>query len=291
MDICRLCSSKPEICYNIFKKNIVNMISALTNNQIEPYYEGVSAWVCVKCFLNLKMAYNFQQKILKNEQLLLDRVTQQSEENTCDEKVVINDRDVVKLCEETTEIEEQTPPEIVQIFSHIRLKKITKNSFVTEKPLITDEPIKTELCDVKCDITVETEDVKCEETMATNNAVEEPITSDEIKSEPMEAAICDKSATLVNDSRDVIKACYSHLGETPPEIKKLFSIIRSKKITKNSFVPPEPVKTTTTERIYCKICQRVMTKLRFQKHRHKKRRRGRQPDKTYNVYTRVKFHY
>ncbi|XP_044253631.1 serendipity locus protein delta-like [Tribolium madens] len=288
--ICRLCLSKSSVYYSIFERNILNMIEALINKV--SLDNGISNVVCVKCSRNLKMAYNFQQKIKKNEQLLSVRIKQEPLETQ-----EFDIQDVIKY-EETIATENSCDvmdnKEVIKYEVTIATED-SSDVMDNEEMLKYDEIIATEDSSddinnfIKCEETIATEDscdedvTKCKETMATEESCDEVDNENVIK-------LYDKDSSN-DDSRNKFQEFYdSHmdllLGETPPEIKKIFSNIRLKKITKKtSFLAEKPVNTVkivnravNSSTKTCNICHREISRFQLERHLHAHRERQNNPN-------------
>ncbi|RZB39295.1 hypothetical protein BDFB_006418 [Asbolus verrucosus] len=67
--ICRLCLAYPSVCFSLLEKNISEMLEALTSIKVNPN-DVMSTITCMKCLLNMKLAFNIQQNILKADEKL-----------------------------------------------------------------------------------------------------------------------------------------------------------------------------------------------------------------------------
>jgi KRAB domain-containing zinc finger protein len=99
---------KPSVCFSILEGNIADMFEALTSSKVNPHDE-ISTVVCLKCLLNLKLAYNFQQQIKKCEEKLAKHLNVREEPASPNlEEGVKTDKeefkDLVNLCEKNCAI-------------------------------------------------------------------------------------------------------------------------------------------------------------------------------------------
>jgi DNA-directed RNA polymerase subunit M/transcription elongation factor TFIIS/predicted nucleic acid-binding protein len=67
--ICRLCLAYPSVCFSLLETNLAEMLEALTSIKVNPN-DVMSTITCTKCLLNMKLAFNIQQNILKSDEKL-----------------------------------------------------------------------------------------------------------------------------------------------------------------------------------------------------------------------------
>ncbi|XP_008192073.1 zinc finger protein 112 isoform X2 [Tribolium castaneum] len=66
--VCRLCLASPSVCYSLLEDNLSEMLEALTSIKVDS--TDVSPISCLKCLLNMKLAFNIQQKFLRSDEKL-----------------------------------------------------------------------------------------------------------------------------------------------------------------------------------------------------------------------------
>ncbi|KAJ8944870.1 hypothetical protein NQ314_009360 [Rhamnusium bicolor] len=67
--LCRLCLTQPLVSYSLLDKNGASILESLTSIKISKE-DNLPKRACLKCWLNIKLAYQIQQNILEADKKL-----------------------------------------------------------------------------------------------------------------------------------------------------------------------------------------------------------------------------
>ncbi|KAJ8951669.1 hypothetical protein NQ318_012210 [Aromia moschata] len=143
--LCRLCSARPQISYSLLERNGANILEALTGIKIEKN-DNLPKRVCLKCWLNLKLAYQIQQNILE-----IDKTFRLRYEEECDRKTPSPRREAAPTLEAFEEALED-PDTDAQEYNSIKVENLTEDEVLviyqtdTKNSELTDVSVDGEAC-------------------------------------------------------------------------------------------------------------------------------------------------